>query len=148
MNQSVLTEMADLLNSNGINYSVFLKVYSDDVIGASEVGDIINKLLNQGVVVSRVCDVEVSEVIAELQQCLGYVGSKSDGPGVETLRSGQFSFMLNRILEDVRQLNETSYGLKSLVFAKGHPAYPVFWDFAFLFLRADKHVLLVGSSSD
>lgn len=148
MKQRMLTEMADLLNSDGINYTVFLKAYSGGIAGTSNIGDIVNGLVGNDVVVSGVSDSDVTEVVQELRQCLGYVGDEGAGPGLKTLRLAEFSRLLKSILESVTQLNETSYGLKSLGFAKGHPAFPVFWDFAFLFLRSDEHVLLIGSSSD
>jgi hypothetical protein len=148
MQLQALAEMADLLNSEGINYSVFLAAYSRAVARTSDVGDIVKGLIGNDVVVSDVCNVDVTSVKEELRQCLGYVGEEVAGPGMKTLNSEEFSRLFTRFIERVEQLSETSYGLKSLQFSAGHPAYPVFWDFAFLFLRDDEHVLLVGSSSD
>ncbi len=31
---------------------------------------------------------------------------------------------------------------------EGHPGYPVFWDFAFLFVSNSNATILIGSSSD
>lgn len=140
--------MADLLNSDSTNYSVFLRAYSSAAAGTSEVSDIVNRLIGADVIVGDIHDSDVTETTEALRQCLGYVGDESDGPGTRTLGSAEFSNLLKNILDGVVQLSETSYGLKSFRFEKGHPAYPVFWDFAFLFLGNDEHVLLVGSSSD
>jgi hypothetical protein len=148
MEHGVLAEMADLLNSDGTNYSVFLKAYSGAILGTGEIGYIVSRLIGADVVVSAVRDSDLSEVVEVLRQCLGYVGDESAGPGASTLGSAEFSNLLKRILESVTHLSDTSYGLKSFGFLHGHPAYPVFWDFAYLFLGNDEHVLLVGSSSD
>lgn len=148
MEQGLLTEIADLLNSDGTNYSVFLKAYSGATRGVSEVGDIVIRLIGHDVLVTEIRDSDVTEVADEVREGLSYAGDESAGPGPSTLGSAAFSNLLKRILEAIAQLSERSYGLKSLRFMEGHPAYPVFWDFAFLFLGNDKHVLLVGSSSD
>lgn len=144
----VLTEMAELLNANGVNYSVSLRAYSGVMQDKTDISDIISGLIGEEVVIGGVQDLGVTEVTEALREYLGYPGDESAGPDVSTLESVEFSGLLNRLLESVAQLSETSFGLKSFWFAEGHPAYPVFWDFAFLFLRKNEHCLLVGSSSD
>jgi len=148
MMQELLTEMADLLNSDGVNYSVFLRAYSGVPESASDIDSIVNGVIGHDVVLDGVRDANVSEVVATLRQSFGYVGDESAGPGASVLGSTEFSRLLGSIRDSVVQLSQTAYGIKSFEFAEGHPAYPVFWDFAYLFLGNDKHVLLVGSSSD
>jgi hypothetical protein len=55
---------------------------------------------------------------------------------------------MRSILESIAQLSKSSTKIKALALVEGHPAYPVFWDFAFLFLGENDCLLLVGSSSD
>jgi hypothetical protein len=148
MEQKLLTEMADLLNSDAANYSVFLRGYSGVTESASGIDSIVNGLIGHNVVLSGVHDVSVSEVVDTLRQNLGYLGDESAGPGACILGTAEFSRLLGSIRNSVMQLSQTAYEIKSFEFVEGHPAYPVFWDFAYLFLGYDKHVLLVGSSSD
>jgi hypothetical protein len=49
MQLQALAEMADLLNSEGINYSVFLATYSRVVARTSDVGDIVKGLIGNDV---------------------------------------------------------------------------------------------------
>ncbi|MUI11004.1 hypothetical protein GJV26_00630 [Massilia dura] len=140
--------MADLLNSDGINYSVFLRVYSGLPESTDDIHTIVTRLIGHEAVLAGVRDVGVSEVVETLLQSLGYVGDEGAGPGPNVLRSPDFSRLLGNIRDNVVQLSQTVYGIKSFVFARGHPAYPVFWDFAYLFLGNHQHVLLLGSSSD
>lgn len=144
----MLTEMADLLNSDGINYSVSLGVYSGLTGSTGDISIIVNRLIGHEVVINSIRDVGVTAVVETLRQSLGYVGDDGAGPGPRVLRSTDFSRLLGGILDSIVQLSQTVYGIKSFEFADGHPYYPVFWDFAYLFLGSDEHVLLVGSSSD
>ena len=148
MKQELLTEMADLLNSDGVNYSVFLRVYSGVMESANGIDSIVSGLIGGDVVLGGVRDANVSEVVETLRQSFGYVGEESAGPGTSVLGSTEFSRLLGSIRDSVARLSQTAYGIKSFEFAEGHPAYPVFWEFAYLFLGNGRHVLLVGSSSD
>lgn len=143
-----LTDMADLLNSGGINYWVSLRVYSGIPESTDEINSIVNRLIGHEAVLNDVRDVGTTEVVETLLQSLAYVGDKGAGPGPDVLRSADFSRLLGNIRDSVVQLSQRVYGIKSFEFAEGHPDYPVFWDFAYLFLGDDQHVLLVGSSSD
>jgi RNA binding exosome subunit len=148
MEQRILTEMAELLNSDGWNYSVFLKAYSGATESASNISDIVNALIGNGIAVDEVRDVDATEVTEEVSRSLGYVGNESAGPSAKILASAEFSNLVKSILESIAQLSKSSTGIKALTFVEGHPAYPVFWDFAFLFLSENDCLLLVGSSSD
>jgi hypothetical protein len=148
MEQRILTEMADLLNSDGLNYSVFLKAYSGAKESTSNISEIATALIGNGVVVSEIRDVDAADVVEEVRQNLSYAGNENASPNGEILASAEFSNLVKSILESIAQLSKSSTGIKALTFAEGHPAYPVFWDFAFLFMSENDCLLLVGSSSD
>jgi len=148
INQELLTEMADLLDSDGVNYSVFLRAYSGVTENSSDIGSIVDGLIGHEVVLNGVRNVNVTEVVETLRQCLGYAGDPGSGPGAGCLGSTEFARLLGSVLKEVVQLSQTAYEIKSFELVHGHPAYPVFWDFAYLFPGADQHVLFVGSSSD
>lgn len=146
--QRVLTEMADVLNSDGINYTVSLSAYSGFMESADDINSIVNRLIGSKVVLNNLRDASVTEVVETLRQSLGYVGDHGAGPCPSALKSRDFSRLLDSICYSVVQLRPRVCGIKSFEFAEGHPHYPVFWDFAYLFYGNDEHVLLVGSSSD
>lgn len=146
--QALLTEMADLLDSDGVNYSVFLRAYSGVPDSLSNTGTVVSRLIGHDVVLNGVRDTNVTEVIETLRQCLGYSGDHGSGPSASCLESTAFARLLRGIESEVVQLSQTAHENKSFEFAHGHPAYRVFWDFAYLFTGADEHVLLIGSSSD
>lgn len=148
MEQALLSRMAKLLESDSTNYSVFLRAFSCVAPGASEIEDVVKELVGNDVVLNEVHECNFAEVAEELSDCLGYVGDEGAGPDPDTLRLPEFSNLLKEISDDVAQAGKRSNRVKSFRFLKGHPAYPVFWDFAFLFLGDEMHELIVGSSSD
>ena len=146
--QALLSRMADLLDSDGINYTVFLKSYSCAAEGVSQIENIVKKLVGHDVVLGNVRDISLAQLMQDLCDCLGYVGDDGAGPGPSTLNLPEFSNLLREVSSDITQVYERSGEVKSFRFLEGHPAYPVFWEFAFLFLGNDGYQLIVGSSSD
>lgn len=148
LNPTELSELADLLNSDGINYSVFLAAYRGAASDTLAAHDIVKRLLDKDVVLDGLRDVDVAEVAETVDVSLRYAGDAGAGPGLAIFASKRFDVLLRGILAEIAKLGETSERIKSFTFVAGHPAYPVFWDFAFLFLCRAEAVLLVGSSSD
>lgn len=143
-----LSRMANLLNSDGINYTVFLKSYSCIAQGGDQIEDIVKKLVGKDTTVRAAQNCDLRQMTEVLNDCLGYVGDTGAGPGPDVLRLPEFSNLLGEIVSDFANLSKRSNEVKSFSFVEGHPAYPVFWEFAFLFLMNDSHRLIVGSSSD
>lgn len=147
MNQILLSRMGNLLDSNGTNYTTFLESYSVTPAEGDKVQDIVTAMVGQRVAITDLRHCSLAEVTETLRDCLGYIG-EDEGPDPDTLASPEFSSLLQGIIEDVAQAIKHSNVVQSFRFLDGHPAYPVFWEFAFLFLGKDSHQLLVGSSSD
>lgn len=147
MDQTALTQMADLLNSDGINYGVFLQAYVG-AAGAHDVAEIVKRLVANDVIVDGIREVEIAEVVQDVSDSLCYAGDSGAGPAASILASSKFALLLRGILDATARQGAASNHIKSFRFVAGHPSYPVFWDFAFLFLGNEEHVLLVGASSD
>jgi hypothetical protein len=148
MDQTALTQMADLLNSDGINYGVFLQAYVGDAAGAHDVTEVVKRLVGDDVIVDEIREVDIAEVVQDVSDSLCYAGDSGAGPAASILASSKFALLLRGILDATARQGAASNHIKSFRFVAGHPGYPVFWDFAFLFLGNEEHVLLVGASSD
>jgi hypothetical protein len=148
MQQALWSDMADLLGSDGWNYSVSLFTYRCAASEASDIQAIVKELLGHEVLIQDIRDVDFGEVESELRESLRYQGEPSSGPGAETLLLPEFASLLEKICEDAASASQRASAIKSFRFRKGHPAYPVFWDFAFLFLGPESHEMVVGCSSD
>jgi len=140
--------MEDLLYGDGKNYTVFIRSYGTDFIADLTIQEIVQRMIGDEAIIEDVRDVNFSEVERELRTGFGYSGDDNAGPAVTTLESSQFRVLLEEICEEAKLESHRSTGLKTFRFKDGHPAYPVFWDFAFLFIGDSKCELLVGSSSD
>ncbi len=140
--------MAELLESDGIDYTVFLKWYCCAADNAATVDDVMRQLLGPGTVAEQIQDCSLAQVQDEMADCLGFAGDEGDGPGPVTLGTHEYARLLDEIRVDVAEVGGWSQEIKSLRISEGHPAYPVFWDFAYLFLGKEEHRLIVGSVSD
>lgn len=148
MRQDLLRQMEDILNNGGINYTTFLRGYAVDRCPGNSLEDLVKEALGQAVFIDHVQDVSASDIESELRECLGYAGDPGACPEEGIIGSNEFCALLDNICEDMKIQSEQSSSLKSFRFKEGHPAYPVFWDFAFAFLRESGGKILVCSSSD
>ncbi len=148
MDQNVLSAIADFLNAGGLNYTVFLRAYSTPHGASEESSQLISDALGKQVVVRWLGDVSSDEVISEIMDALSYPGDDGAGPDQAAVKSDRFSELLNRVVDSAKATSSKANRIQKFRFDEGHPAYPVFWDFAFLFTSSDEATVLVGSSSD
>jgi len=90
----------------------------------------------------------VEEAITEIQDALGHRGDSGYGPIPENIESERYKVLVTRILRDCRGLMEAAERVALFWLKNGHPAYPVFWDFAFAAYTDEGVHVLMGSSSD
>ena len=146
--QDLLRQMEHILNNDGINYTTFLRIYAIHCCTGVGVEQLAKEALGQAVVIGNIKDVSASDIESDLRACLGYAGDAGAGPGAGVIFSDEFCLLLEKICEDMKIQSERSLSLKSFRIEEGHPAYPVFWDFAFAFLQEGEGKILICSSSD
>lgn len=148
MDQTELSALANLLNEGGLNYTVFLRAYSTPHLAGEASPQLISNALGKQVVIREIGDVSSDEVVSEIMDCLSYSGDDGAGPDQAALKSDRFFELLNRVVAGAKATLSKAYRIEKFRLDEGHPAYPVFWDFAFLFTSSDEATVLVGSSSD
>lgn len=148
MQQDLLTQMEDLLNDGGFNYSTFLRSYTVEGTSGLEPYAVIQKAISEDIVIDNLSDVPFAEIEANLRECLSYQGMEGAGPEDGITKAPEFLDLLENICEDAKAEGDRSLALKSFRFKEGHPAYPVFWDFAYAFLGEQRCSILICSSSD
>lgn len=148
MRQGLLEEIADLLQENATNYSVFLQAYEVPFVGGETASAIIHNGLGVEAVLGGIDDVDVDTVWAEVADALLFPGDDGAGPDGAKLMSESFIALIDELREALLQLAAASKKIQRFWLQDGHPAYPVFWDFAFLFWEAGKATIVIGSSSD
>ena len=148
MNRSLLSAITAQLNSGALNYTVFLDYLSLPVKAQENPIQCIRAGLGEHAIVQTLRTVTVEEVIEEVESSLRYSGTEGAGPSKKTLDSPEFKSLLHQLIADLRLTLGGARRIWSFALSEGHPAYPVFWDFAFLLTLPDNVAILIGSSSD
>ena len=143
-----LEDIAEFLNTNGWNYTVFLMCYEGPSSLHADLDSAVGRLVGSEVVVEDLGQVEEAELLAEVASCLSFVGSDGEGVEPQLVESGEFRSLLIGVMNDAKHLASRASTIRRLRILEGHPAYPVFWEFAFLFTASSKLILFIGSSSD
>jgi hypothetical protein len=132
----------------GGNYSVFLRAYSVTHSFDAEPVEIIRGAIGPKAILDNIRTENTAELMPDIQECLEYTGDDSHGPWPRRLSSNKFKLLCERVLEQVRELSESSRESYCFSLKEGHPAYPVFWEFAYLFRGTASSTVFIGSSSD
>ncbi|RFA29924.1 hypothetical protein CAI21_08850 [Alkalilimnicola ehrlichii] len=129
----------------GINYEVWLNLYgpAESDLGLAEA---LRSLISKECEISSVVPSSPQEAISEIMDKVLYKGHIGSGPLELESKEAEITELMNKVfsligLEKAELVTE--FGFKN-----GHPAYPVFWDFAYDIHSNDQRWILVGSSSD
>ena len=147
--QELLDRIAGLLNRDATNYTVFLRLYQMSIAGG---GDdpraYIHKALGADIEIGDVEKIEEADLLAELDELIRFAGDPGAGPNDSVLKSEELSDALIELNRSVSELANQAKRIDRFWLKAGHPAYPVFWDFAYIFLKGEAATILIGSSSD
>jgi hypothetical protein len=148
LNPRTLDAITECLNAAGWNYTVFLRSYEAGIAHGDSAERIVQKVLGPEALVDSAGEVTTAEMLAEVRDSLSYVGEHAGGPDADVLRSELFADLLSRLAAELEESARHASRIEQLGFKRGHPAYPVYWEFAFLLIEPARATLLIGSSSD
>ena len=148
MDHQVLEEISITLNADARNYTVFLQCLEVPLSGAAGKEAIIKMALGAEATLGGIQVVEKASVWPIIKEALFYAGDDGAGPAAATIKSEKLFALMGVLEDEVRDLVGAASTSESFWLQDGHPAYPVFWDFAFLFTRNASASILIGSSSD
>lgn len=148
MHHDVFSALANYLNASGLNYSVFLRLYKVSHGEHASSNEVITAALGEQTVIGNCIDVTSEEALSEIRESLSYAGDDSAGPAPSALKSERFATLLASVLAESASIASQAKLTQNFWLNEGHPAYPVFWDFAFLFRGINDSAILIGSSSD
>lgn len=129
----------------GFNYSVWVNTYGPFELDRTPQEQLACSTGND-VIVGGQSPVTACEARKEVTEQLLHVGDNGYGPLDLNAKRSEILSLLDDLLVHVR-LDQAST-ITSFWLSKGHPAYPVFWDFAFDIQSVGKRWILMGSSSD
>lgn len=129
----------------GFNYSVWVNAYGPFELDRTLQAQLACSTGND-VIVGGQSRVTASEARREVTEQLLHVGDGGYGPLDLNAKRSEILSLVEELFMHVR-LDQAST-ITSFWLSKGHPAYPVFWDFAFDIQGGGKRWILMGSSSD
>jgi hypothetical protein len=144
--EALLSELEPLLY--GYNYQVFLRAYRVPFAPGEPAEWYVARALGPAAVVGGSVPVTGPEIVAEVERSLRYAGDEGSGPKPAALQSRQFEELVAGVLDELARAGAGAEMLAQFWLRDGHPAYPVFWDFAFVIAGPGGGLVLIGSSSD
>ena len=146
--RDLLEQIKAQLHEDATNYSVFLRAYDVPYSQPTHSHALIRAGLGAEAALGGIDEVEASVVCAEVADALCYPGNDGAGPGDAALQSASFVDMVDALTGELLQLASASHRIQRFWLRDGYPAYPVFWDFAFLFWAKDNATIFIGTASD
>lgn len=146
----VADDVLDVLSASldGPNYVVSLRFFRAPLVPGTTPAGYVRLALGAPAIISEIRPVAIGTLIAEVKRCLRHRGAQGYGPPLAVLRSRRFKLLVKCLADHLRELNARSGMAYEFALTSGHPFYPVFWDFAFLFVTPQGAQVFVGSSSD
>ncbi len=144
--ESVLSELSTLLY--GYNYEVFLRRFKIPYLPGAGAEQYICEALGPTAVVGGSCPVTGQAVLTEVKESLLHAGDEGYGPLPTALGSEKFNELLKSVLAYTERAVSSATLIEQFWLKEGHPAYPVFWDFAFVIAGPLGVEVFIGSSSD
>jgi hypothetical protein len=144
--EAVLSELTEILF--GRNYAVYLRRDTMPFLPGAGAVQYVAQALGPAAVVGGSCTATGQEVLAAVEGALRHTGDRGYGPPPATLRSEKFEELLKSVLSHIEQALSGATHIEAFWLKKGHPAYPVFWDFAFVIAGPAGAEVFIGSSTD
>ena len=132
----------------GYNYQVFLRTYAATHSSEADLQTIVSAALGTDAEIRDTYNESTDKLIAKIKSKLEYIGDEGSGPFPDRIDSQEFAVLRDQVLDSIRELCWSSVSVIGVWIGEGHPAYPVFWEFAYLFRGGESSTLLIGSSSD
>ncbi len=144
--EALLAELEPLLY--GYNYQVFLRAYRVPFASGEPAAWYVLQALGPSAVITESVLVTGAEIATEVEQSLRYAGDEGSGPKPSTLQSRRFQELVPAVMSELGQAIAGATLLAAFGLREGHPAYPVFWDFAYVIAGPTGGLVFIGSSSD
>lgn len=129
----------------GLNYTVWVNIYGPFDLSRT-LEEQLSHSIGKDAVIGGQSRVTANEARCEITEQVLHLGDGGYGPIDLEAKRSEILLLLEVLLTRVN-LDQAS-GITSFWLSKGHPAYPVFWDFSFDIHALGKRWLLMGSSSD
>jgi len=145
---NALTKITDKLNSKCLNYVADVKIYAAFNYSGKSIQEVVRSVFGNEAVAGGSSTVDEHIFIDELVSGLSYVGDDGSHANRKYVGSEEHSNDLKNLKNKLKPLLSGCTRVTQFSLKEGHPFYPVFWDFAFLFEDGIDAYIAIGSSSD
>lgn len=129
----------------GFNYAVWVNTYGPFELSKTLEAQLSHTTGNEVIIGGKSC-VTASEARREITEHMLHLGDGGYGPIALTEKRSEILILIETLFASVN-LDQAS-AITSFWLTKGHPAYPVFWEFSFDITAHGRRWILMGSSSD
>lgn len=129
----------------GYNYEVWFNLYGPADSDPS-LADALKDLISNNCTVSRISPSSPTEAVSKIMDMVLYEGDIGSGPIDLDSKKAEISELMSKVFSIISI--EHAELVAEFRIKEGHPAYPVFWDFAFDIHSKGERWILIGSSSD
>lgn len=130
------------------NYLASFALYQVNDIIDTDFDAIIKECLGKQAGLAATRSITSREILDDVRQALEYKGDDGSHPNRNYLSGDQSAVDIDEILDQLDSLCTSAEVLAEIRLKDWHPFYPVFWDFAFLFVLKERAIVFIGSSSD
>ena len=148
MEQETLAQISAALNAGSTNYFVFLRLYEVQPVHPVDSDALVQMALGTGGELGGIEQIQPELVWPTVKDALLYAGDAGAGPSDLVLKSGKFRSLIDLLGEQIHAMVKGSTMIESFWLRSGHPAYPVFCDFALIFRHEEGAAIFIGASSD
>jgi len=146
---NALSHIAERLDGgNALNNSISVGLFLAHGAGEKSVHDIVQIAVGKCAQVRSIAPCSEAELVAEIRKAFEYEGDYGAHPNLNYLGTKEFSQDLGAAIQEVKSVVEDASNLWTITLSEGHPFYPVYWDFAFVYTNNEGGGLIVGSCSD
>jgi hypothetical protein len=92
------------------------------------------------------CDLD--EMLSDVSHCIDWKGDYASHPNRKYHSTKDYLEDIDDAFSKLKKLFGMSLNISQFKIQKGHPFYPVYWEFAYLVKLPDKDYVFIGSCSD
>ena len=145
----LLSQICTELNKNSWNYSVSTDIFSAAGMAGESIEKIVSEALRKAIILGKTHSISHNLILDEIASSLEYnEAGTATHPNREFIESNEFLSLKQEILDRLQVLLSSSEQPIQFWLKKGHPFYPVFWDYAFVIENKADAYVLIGSASD
>jgi hypothetical protein len=143
-----LKSISDRISKDSLNYGAQFEIWEAKNTSGKRISDIVSTALDKNIEIGGTFGIDLSELIKEIKNGFTYSGDSSSHPNLNLLQSPNYIIEIENFTQILDQWLKSADNIIGFWIKKGHPFYPVFWDYAFVLESGNDAYVMIASSSD